>query len=313
MSAEESFRALPWASIGARLVSLRVAGERKDSVIAMAVIERGGAAEEVVVKQHRGASIDGRPAEELARHEFETLTKLGTGVEDGVAYGAPAALLVDERQAIVVIGVASGTPLDAIIRHARRRGRPDRLREPLRRAGAWLRLMQGRTRSDDDPAAYVGAAVDEALRNLAGSDDGGVPAEAVARRVRELGERVAASRPPLAGRHVDFWPGNVFIAERRVDVIDYEAFRPGLPLEDAVYFLMYLERLPLSFLDGGMLRRAFLAGYRAPLDPDQEAFSRLTTLLRLRARTPAGARRRFDRAVVYLLQRGRLSREGESL
>ena len=82
-------------------------------------------------------------------------------------------------------------------------------------------------------------------------------------------------------RHGDLWPGNVFVADGRVEVIDLEGCGPGSPEDDAAYFLRHAElyftprlpgplgplRPPLGVLLGWgrrfrELERAFLDGYR---------------------------------------------------
>jgi colanic acid/amylovoran biosynthesis glycosyltransferase len=84
-------------------------------------------------------------------------------------------------------------------------------------------------------------------------------------------------------RHGDLWPGNVFVAADRVEVIDLEGCGPGAPGDDALHFLRHAElyftpRLPLGRfgrLSGPPLRallglgrrfsrleRAFLEGFR---------------------------------------------------
>ncbi len=46
----------------------------------------------------------------------------------------------------------------------------------------------------------------------------------------------------MTGVHGDFWPGNVFIADDLVEVIDFEGTREGLPYEDVAYFLVQLDQ-----------------------------------------------------------------------
>lgn len=70
-------------------------------------------------------------------------------------------------------------------------------------------------------------------------------------------------------RHGDFWPGNVYVAEERVEVIDLEGFGPvpsgGPPGDDAAWFLRHAR---LYFRWPGLgrrfrgLERTFLEGYR---------------------------------------------------
>jgi Ser/Thr protein kinase RdoA (MazF antagonist) len=82
------------------------------------------------------------------------------------------------------------------------------------------------------------------------------------------------------GHHGDYWSGNVFVADRRVDVIDFEGFRDGLPLEDVAYFLVHLEQyFAYPFFGGAMphLTSAFLDGYRGGSELDDDVF-RLCTI-----------------------------------
>src|SRR4029450_1622686 len=69
------------------------------------------------------------------------------------------------------------------------------------------------------------------------------------------------------GRQGDFWPGNVFAGEDRVEVIDFEGYGAGLPYEDAAYFLLQLE---LFYAYPGV-RRQLAGPARAFLDGDLEA------------------------------------------
>ncbi|HEY0160107.1 MAG TPA: phosphotransferase [Thermoanaerobaculia bacterium] len=263
MTADAEILALDWSNLGATPPSIRKVHHRSGSIIAELTLEDGA---DVVLKIQRELPDDPRPATESARIEYVVLEALHRGMTttvDGVTYSVPRALLLDEPHAGVVMARAAGTPLDRIISASRRRRTLTALETPLRRAGRWLRLMQQSTRSEADGAAILATLVDAAIRDL----------DAVA-ELHELRGRVASLLQqmrgpfPVAGHHGDLWPGNLFMSERSVEVIDFEGFRDGLPLEDAAYFLSYLELLPLAFFDYPRMERAFLDGFleNDPLD-----------------------------------------------
>lgn len=263
MTAAAEILALDWSSLAAKPPAVRKVHERASSIIAELTLEDGS---EVVVKKQRETPNEPRPAGESARIEYTVLSALHrdmTRSVDGITYTVPRALLLDEPRASVVMARAAGTPLDRIISTARRRRTMKALETPLRQAGRWLRIMQQSTRSQSDSAPRLQALVEAALGDLENVTE--------LRDVR--GEVAAVLRGlkgpfPVAGHHGDLWPGNLFISERSVEVIDFEGFRDGLPLEDAAYFLSYLELLPLGSWDYPRMERAFLDGFleNDPLD-----------------------------------------------
>ena len=102
--------------------------------------------------------------------------------------------------------------------------------------------------------------------------------------------------------HGDFWPGNIFVGER-LQVIDFEGARAGLPYEDVAYFVIQLQ----LFLNYPLLRErrrqavwVFLDGYLAGERLDEPAYriARISKALQILGRVggtrPAGfmARRR---------------------
>lgn len=221
---------------------------------------------EVVVKKQRSSPHDPRPPAESARIEYDVLTALRrdmTTTIEGITYTVPRALLLDEANASVAMTRAAGTPLDRIVSAARRRRRMKALETPLRQAGRWLRIMQQSTRSQLDSAPILETLVDAVLRDLDRIAELRPVRDRVALTLREV-----TGPFPVVGHHGDLWAGNLFIGERSVEVIDFEGFRDGLPLEDVAYFLSYLELLPLAAWDYPRMERAFLDGYLEgnPLD-----------------------------------------------
>jgi Ser/Thr protein kinase RdoA (MazF antagonist) len=259
---------------------------RTDSVIR----EAGG----VIFKQHRD---DGATR---ARREFETLTMLREAMPG--TYTVPRAIQFDAANSAVVMERASGTPLDETIAATKRESDAvAHLTEPLRRAGEWLRAMQTATMwSAATPVAAVdperqlalphstprdilSAQIVKAIHDAETID---ADAEVIA-RLRELQVRVAPRATVACGHHGDYWPGNVFLDETRVTVIDFEGYRHGLPLEDVAYFLIELELLlPRHARYLPALRVAFLEGYGAVEDADALTLFTLTKTLHLMARNP---------------------------
>ncbi|HET8796765.1 MAG TPA: glycosyltransferase, partial [Thermoanaerobaculia bacterium] len=277
------FPGLPMTAVGVRRLHVR-----RDSLVAEVSVSDGARTREMVIKQQRSRGGESRPAPVRARHELEVMRRLHALLEHhpgDVAFSVPRVESFDEEHSALVVARASGTPLDALMRTARNRGTAlRRLTLPLRCSGAWLRAMHDATRSDDEGRYLLTAIVLLAMQDLdlAAAANRGLrrDRDALVDAMRRLESGVAARPLPVAGHHGDYWPGNVFIGERRVEVIDFEGFREGLPLEDVAYFLVMLE-LPFAY---PILRRplprladAFLSGYLgADLPLDRDALRLLT-------------------------------------
>jgi aminoglycoside phosphotransferase (APT) family kinase protein len=280
---------LDWTSLGATALGVQRLDVRPGSIIGELVMWEGARHREVVVKIQPPGPNDPRPASESAQIEYEILTALHetmTETSAGITFTVPRALLLDTSRAAVIMERAHGTPLDGLIRAARRFGDPRKLDTPIRLTGEWLRRMQASTRTDEDGRHLLTSLVLLGLNDL----DAIAAADAqvrtrrddVARRLRTLEECVAEGPLPVVGHHEDFWPGNVFIGEHSVEVIDFEGFREGLPLEDAVYLLSYLELLTFFGRHFSRLRAAFLEGFLdgQPLDAHAFELFRLLNALR---------------------------------
>ncbi|HEX5759214.1 MAG TPA: glycosyltransferase, partial [Thermoanaerobaculia bacterium] len=299
--------AATWPPLRERAVGLRRLHRREDSWVAELLLAGGtdeAAPREVVLKVQRSRPGESYPAPARARREHEALRclKERLGGEES-PFGVPRALHLDEAAATVVMEACRGRPLDAVIREgraARAPARREELADALHRAGGWLAAFQRATAGDGDGREALATLLARAERDLEACS-GDLPAG----QARRLQERLAIGAGAtdraalrLTGHHGDFWPGNVFVAPERVEVIDFEGTRRGLPEEDAAFFLVELE---LFFAWPGLARRftASAAAFLAPLDGldrDLLALCRVAKALQVLACGPAsgdfGGRRR---------------------
>lgn len=261
-------------------MSVQWVSERSDSVVSEVDTPAG----RVIVKQHRPEADAVRTAAVRAEHEYRVLGMLHAAMN--ADYSVPPVLELDAAQGKLILERATGTPLDLLIRELKRRPNgADLLAPHLRRAGRWLRAMQDVTRTTTDGRAVLAAQVEPAL--------GRTDSPRVRARLRELEAKVASRPLVVCGHHGDFWPGNLFLDEQRVQAIDFEGYRDGLPLEDVAYFLVQLELLlPRHRRHLPKLRAAFLEGYGGVDDGDALRLFTLTKTLHLIARN-AGARHFF--------------------
>lgn len=298
-TAAERVMTLAWSRLNVCAVGVRRFDERPDAFVAEAAITDGIRRRDVIIRQPRAASE--QSARERARVEFEIATLLRRSMTPlsetaGLAqeYSVPRVLLFDETRAALVTERADGVSLARFIAEARTRGRVRRLAIALRKTGTWLRLMQGHTRSDDDGRYVLTATVVVALRDLdlAAAGDRAIRQQrgAIIERLQSLESRLAAGPLPVVGHHGNYGPDNVFLGERRVDVIDFGSYRDGLPLEDAARMLVELEVRswnPLLRRHLPTLRRSFLDGYggrNGAIDGDALRLFTIAKALQLLAR-----------------------------
>lgn len=303
------------AGAGARRVH-----RRRDSIIVEALSPGPSGPREVVVKVQRSRPGESRPPVERARHEHAVLSCLESAFERQPGFGVPGPLGFVESEAAVLLARCRGEALDEIVR----RGRAARgegwaaLLAALRRSGRWLGLFQRHTRREGGATRALEALLERAAADLAEVRHRGLLPAELAREVEARIERLArqVDTAELAGHHGDFWPGNLFLDDGAVQVIDFEGYRQGLPAEDAAWFLLHLEPF---FAWPGLRGRfepaaaAFLDGWAesGPLDANALALCRIAQALQLLAREPepaegatAGWReRRRRRALVSSLRR----------
>lgn len=296
---------LNWASLGICAVGVRRIHERAESVVAELTISDGISMRDVIVRQTRAS--DG--AMDRARQRLEQLSVLrevmtGDGLEatDGIVYAVPRLLMFDERHRAMVLSRADGKSLAGLMREARTPAGFSRLAMAVRRAGAWLSVMQQHTHGDADGRHLLTAVVLLALRDLdlvvAGDRSIGRRESSIRQTLRTLESRLAASAIPVVGHHGDYRPDNIFIGDRRVEVIDFGSFREGLPLEDAVQLLLHLEFHYGRGRALSRLERELLQGFGDTTpDPDALRLFSITKALLMLAHdgddpTFAGTRRR---------------------
>lgn len=268
----ERVRSLKWDRLDARAVGVRRVHQRSDAFVAEVQISDGVDRKDVIVRRPRGEN-----AMERLRNEFEVLSTLRETMGGDAQYTVPRLLMFDEPHASLVIERADGRALASCMRE-----------NTMREAGAWLRTMQRHTRGEDDGRHLLTAVLILAQRDLdlvaAGEPSLRRQHPAILERMRELEGRVAAKPLPVVGQHGNFLPHNIFIGERRVSVVDFGAFREGLPAEDVAQLLLFVE--------SPALRRAFFEGYAEPVDDDALQLFTITKALERLARTGATPRER---------------------
>ena len=286
MTTDEVIAALHWEELNAQPGRVLWTTERLDSLIALLELSDR---REVILKQHRPETDAVRSAGTRACYEHDVLVSLRAAMTGD--YSVPRPLLVDKPLGAIVIERAVGRPLDELIRERKRNDADARSLAPLvARAGTWLRLMQQHTRSSEDARPLVQRVVERALADIdaISAHDWLIRRKRkdIAGALRHLGRRVQSG---VAGHHGDYWPGNIFLDETRVEVIDFEGYRLGLPVEDVAYFLVQLELLlPRHPRRLAPLRDAFLDAYfdGAPRDEDALRLFTLTKTLFALSRPP---------------------------
>lgn len=303
------------AGVASGTIGVRRLQERRDSRIARLLVVNGRSPHEVVLKVHKSRAGESQPPVERARKEFELLHSLRRAAVNGSS--VPRPLYLDEKGAGVLMESCLGEPLDALIRAARMTrdvSRKEDLTSALSRTGTWLRHFQETATDSVNPGLALDRLVESCGRHLEDCRGDLLPASS-ARAVRlqldALRTRLAPASLRPTRTHRDFWPGNVFVADQVVEVIDFEGTDEGLPYEDVAYFLVQLEQ----FFPGPIFRRqfrplgaAFLGGYL----PENHGFDwaayelcRIASALEILALTPRRAaglrdhwRRRMLRGII---------------
>jgi glycosyltransferase involved in cell wall biosynthesis/aminoglycoside phosphotransferase (APT) family kinase protein len=294
-------------------VGVRAVHHGTDAIVAELVVPNGREpARQWVLKIHRDHPGASRSSAERARHECDVLASLRDGWGDVLdagpvrRFGVPS-LVHKSGAASLVMDACGGETLAAVLRASRASWDARRWSSALaavRQSGEWLRGLQRRapTVADADTAfAAWHAAVETDLIRCGNVVPGPLLFRAQA-SLHELVRSGVASSSIGVLHHGDFGPGNIFVGGR-LQVIDFEGARPGLPYEDVAYFAIQLE----LFFGYPLLRErcrqavsVFLEGYLGGEQLDRPAYrmarisKTLQILGRIGAARPPGlaARRR---------------------
>lgn len=317
---ERLIRESGWEGFRGATVGLSRAHERRDSCVLEVLAADARGARRLVLKTQRSRTGESYPAPARARAEYTLLSRFRT--ERTPAWptcAVPQVLHLQSASATVLMEECRGESLDSLIRAGRAAPDPRRraaLLEAVRGAGVWLRAFHGQNGVHRPAGPYLDAVLGRIERDLRACEERGVlsrrRARAVQARVDTLRWQLSASDLLVVGIHGDFWPGNIFVCEEAVEVIDFEGYRFGLPAEDAGYFMAHLAA---CFARPGLRARlepvaaAFLEGHRSPAEQaGGDAAVRLgeiAALLGLLVRS-AGPRPSVFEAVAPLLMRAAL-------
>ncbi|HEX7706449.1 MAG TPA: glycosyltransferase, partial [Thermoanaerobaculia bacterium] len=252
LSTASRIRALDWERLQVCALGIRKIRTAEHSSVAEVTISDGITSRDVIVRRQRMDPNEVDLVRERARREFEILSvlrqSLGKAAFDetnGTTYSVPRVLMFDENNAALVVERADGVSLARLLREVRIRGRVGRLAFGLRRAGRWLHLMQSHARPDVEPRDVLAQVMEIAQTDLhlTSSSDAWLRRNrgTIESTLRLLEQRVVQGSMEIVGHHGDYSPENIFIGDKRVDVVDFESWRDGLAVEDVAHMLLHLE------------------------------------------------------------------------
>jgi len=282
-----------WPGGAGTRLGIRRVHDGRDSTVAGLLVPGDVRPAEIALKVHRPRPDQSAPPHERARREFEALRRLEATFAGTAGFGVPRVLHLDGDA--VAMETCAGTPLDVLVRRARRGGEGAALADALQRVGGWLSLFQRATAREATARDALDRLVDRARVNLEACAAGGLDrmlGRRLERRLDELARDARSSAGSLVGRHGDFWPGNVYVAGDKVQVIDFEGVGEGHAAEDVAYFLLQLDvfhSLPGLRRAGARMAAAFLEGYGAgTFSPAAYALCRAAAGLQVLRRPPDG-------------------------
>jgi colanic acid/amylovoran biosynthesis glycosyltransferase len=240
------------------------------------------------------------PAVELTAEEIRLLDRQPIGVRR-----------VHERQDSRVAEILAGGS-ELIVKT--QKSRPVESRPPMERARREFEVLERLASRGLAPLPLRCEGASVVMQRAAGT-----PLDRMIREQRSRPEPLSAAFSAAGGWlrqfqlvypgacHGDFWPGNIFISDDAVQVIDFEGIEEGSAYQDVASFLVESELFfsrPWHRRRFAPLRDAFLNGYlgSTPLDAGVLARCRIARLQSLRTRANTTWRRL---AIRSLLQEAR--------
>jgi glycosyltransferase involved in cell wall biosynthesis/Ser/Thr protein kinase RdoA (MazF antagonist) len=283
---------------GADVRVSRLGGGRDSEVFELAA--GNGSRASLVLKLHRpnwaAAGEEVERGRAHADNEFRALSMLwGEFARRSERLAVPRPVGLKPERAALLVEKSPGVRLERALRWARLRpGASDRLREWFGACGEWLATFHGVTARAADPRpvyARIEREFAEELEACRALGLGGGLAAAAARRF-DAGKGAAFDpRARVVGRHCDFAPYNVLVAEGKVTVIDFEGLQDGVAYDDLCYFLGMVEATPAYHLSRRMkaaLCEEFLRGYerQGSLERARLDFYALAAAVKVMAHSP---------------------------
>ena len=287
----------------AKVSFTRRGGGHDSEVYEVALAADGSLSRRAILKLHRpGRAADGEAVEQgrrFASQEHAALEFLwGEFTRRSARLSVPKPLDFLPEQAALVMEKCAGERLDVSLRWARLR-RDERARarllEQLNKCGEWLALFHQVTERTDAPAEVYGRIERDFHEELRACREVGLEASLasrIARRYERDKATVFDGRHRVVGRHCDFAPYNVIVADDRLAVIDFEGLQQGILYDDLCYFLGMVETMPFYHLGARLalrFRQSFLDGYahgRGETNREHLEFFMLTTMVKIMAYSP---------------------------
>lgn len=271
--------ALGACNINHQRISLERLNIRSDSQVAMLLIANGETSTRLVHKRHAVSAGATRP-EVRAQHEFSVLQCINkhfpVKLQEGCRLAAPAALGCSGPD--VLLTRCLGKQFDAYLRQYRfdDYGLRTELCPAFTSIGTWLKHLQQITLSATLLPASKARFEDLVLRAehdltaLQNKKLGKRDIRCISALLKDTAHTEDQAALRTVTHHGDFWPGNVFIADAQIEVIDFEGTGIGTPYADAAYFLLHAELFfTFPFVIGRFpsLATAFFRGYEGSEQP----------------------------------------------